>query len=155
MYGADNVLQKHNLASKKVQMNYDNYEKKIVEVYAVTIDGWTYGKSVCNPGKIGRREHLITLLDALVTGRCSWVMLSDDEVSERVNNNRKRQASGEQVYKPRKAIRQRKSDSAKSTQIIPDSDLEDSEEYDDNEQSDMDGGADSTEQGAGNAGEAE
>ncbi|KAG1852225.1 hypothetical protein F4604DRAFT_1538497, partial [Suillus subluteus] len=31
--------QDHKLASRKVLMNYDNYEKKIVEVYAVAIDG--------------------------------------------------------------------------------------------------------------------
>ncbi|KAG1723338.1 hypothetical protein EDB19DRAFT_1600601, partial [Suillus lakei] len=35
----ENILQKHKLTSKKVLMNYDNYEKKIVEVYAVPIDG--------------------------------------------------------------------------------------------------------------------
>ncbi|KAG0692052.1 hypothetical protein DFH29DRAFT_1009497 [Suillus ampliporus] len=122
------------LASKKIPMNYENYEKRIVEVYAVAIDGWTYEKSVCNPGKIGRREHLINLLDALVTGTCSWVALSDDEVSERISNNHKRQASGEQVYKPRKAARQHKADSAKSAQIISDSDLEDGEEDNHNKQ---------------------
>ncbi|KAG1751318.1 uncharacterized protein EDB91DRAFT_1243592 [Suillus paluster] len=101
--GLDNILQKNKLASKKIPMNYDNYEKRIVKVYAIAIDGWTYEKSVCNPGKIGRREHLIKLLDALVTGTCSWVTLNDDEVSECISNNRKRQASGKQVYKPCKA----------------------------------------------------
>ncbi|KAG1745400.1 uncharacterized protein EDB91DRAFT_1269742 [Suillus paluster] len=129
-----NILQKNKLASKKIPMNYNNYEKRIVEVYAIAIDGWTYEKSVCNPGKIGRREHLIKLLDALVTGTCSWVTLNDDEVSERISNNCKHQASGEQVYKPRKAARRHKADSAKSAQIISDSNLEDGEEDNHNEQ---------------------
>ncbi|KAG2145705.1 hypothetical protein BD769DRAFT_1660813 [Suillus cothurnatus] len=110
--GLDNILQKNNLASKKIPMNYDNYEKNIVEVYAVAMNGWTYEKSVCNPGKIGRREHLIKLLDALVKGECSWVVLSEDELSERIQNNHKHQ----------------KTDSAKSVQIICDSDLENGEE---------------------------
>ncbi|KAG1732304.1 hypothetical protein EDB19DRAFT_1609349, partial [Suillus lakei] len=37
--GLDNILQKNKLASKKIPMNYDNYEKRIVEIYAVAIDG--------------------------------------------------------------------------------------------------------------------
>jgi hypothetical protein len=128
MCSADNILQKNNLASKKIPMNYDNYEKNIVEVYAVAINRWTYEKSVCNPGKIGRREHLIKLLDALVKGECSWVVLSEDELSECIQNNHKRQVSGKQVYKSRKAARRQKTDSAKSAQIICDSDLENGKE---------------------------
>ncbi|KAG1785798.1 uncharacterized protein HD556DRAFT_1201250, partial [Suillus plorans] len=37
--GLDNILQKNRLASKKIKMNYENYEKNIVEVYAVAING--------------------------------------------------------------------------------------------------------------------
>ncbi|KAG2361987.1 hypothetical protein BDR07DRAFT_1584621, partial [Suillus spraguei] len=106
--GLDNILQKNKLASKKIPMNYDNYEKRVVEIYAVAIDGWTYGKSVCNPRKIGHCEHLISLLDALVTGKCSWIVLSEDALLERITNNHKHQASGEQVYKTRKAARRHK-----------------------------------------------
>ncbi|KAG1724732.1 hypothetical protein EDB19DRAFT_1915398 [Suillus lakei] len=47
--GLDNILQKNKLASKKIPMNYDNYEKRIVKIYAVAINGWTY-RNVCNPG---------------------------------------------------------------------------------------------------------
>ncbi|KAG1852583.1 hypothetical protein C8R48DRAFT_676092 [Suillus tomentosus] len=54
--GLDNILQKHQLTLKKVPMNYNNYEKKIIEVYAVAIGGWTYENNICNPGKIGRRD---------------------------------------------------------------------------------------------------
>ncbi|KAG0692931.1 hypothetical protein DFH29DRAFT_1007900 [Suillus ampliporus] len=115
--GLDNILQKNELASKKIPMNYENYEKRIVEVYR------------CCNRRVDLREEY-----ALVTGTCSWVALSDDEVSERISNNRKHQASGEQVYKPRKAARRHKADSAKSAQIISDSDLEDGEEDNHNEQ---------------------
>ncbi|KAG0694999.1 hypothetical protein DFH29DRAFT_774054, partial [Suillus ampliporus] len=83
-------------------MNYDNYEKKIVEVYAVAINGWTYEKNICNPGKIGHRECLITLLNALVTNKCRWDMLTDEELSDRISDNHERQANGEKIYKPRK-----------------------------------------------------
>jgi hypothetical protein len=152
-YDAENILQKHKLASKKVPMNYDNYEKKIVEVYAVAIDGWTCEHGVCNPGKIGRRDHLITLLDALVTGKCSWIVLSDDDLSERISNNHKRQVNGEQIYKPRKAMRRRKTDSAKSAQIIPDSDLEDTEQEDGGGRGNSGDNVDG--EGAGNIGRAE
>ncbi|KAG1724722.1 hypothetical protein EDB19DRAFT_1834054 [Suillus lakei] len=123
----NNILQKNKLASKKIPMNYDNYEKRIVKIYAVAIDGWTY-RNVCNPGKIGRCEHLISLLDALVTGKCSWIVLSEDALSEHITNNHKRQASGEQVYKACKAAHWHKVDSAKSAQMISDSDLEDGKE---------------------------
>lgn len=106
-------------------MNYDNYEKKIVEVYAVAIKGWTYEKNICNPGKIGRRECLITLLDALVTEKCRWDVLTDEELSDRISDNHKCQANGEKIYKPRKTRQPRAINSAKSAQTVCDTVSED------------------------------
>lgn len=106
-------------------MNYDNYEKKIVEVYAVAIKGWTYEKNICNPGKIGRRECLITLLDALVTNKCCWDVLIDEELSDHISDNHERQANGEKIYKPRKTRQPRAINSAKSAQTVCDTDSED------------------------------
>ncbi|KAG1835879.1 hypothetical protein DFJ58DRAFT_847293 [Suillus subalutaceus] len=111
-------------ASKRVLMNYDNYEKKIVEVYAVAIDGWTYQKDIGNPGKVGHRECLVTLLDALVANKCRWVLLTDKELSECISNNRERQANGEQVYKPCKAKQRHNINSGKSAEMVCDTDTE-------------------------------
>jgi len=82
-------------------MNYDNYEQKIVETYTVALQNYPLG-DVQNPGKIGRHEDLIKLLDSLMDTTCSWVKLTEDEVADRKNKNEERQARGEQIYKPRK-----------------------------------------------------
>ncbi|KAG1756912.1 uncharacterized protein EDB91DRAFT_1041445, partial [Suillus paluster] len=50
--GLNEIVQKHKLSWKKIKMNYDNYEQKIVETYRIELDGWTY-KMLQNPGKIG------------------------------------------------------------------------------------------------------
>lgn len=100
-------------------MNYDNYERKIVETYSITLDGFPLG-TVQNPGKIGRRESLIQLLDSLIGTSCSWVKLTDSERAERMKNNLERQAKGEQVYKARKCCA--KEANTKSKEIVNDDD---------------------------------
>ncbi|KAG2108832.1 hypothetical protein BD769DRAFT_1332992, partial [Suillus cothurnatus] len=82
-------------------MNYENYEWKIVETYSIALETFPLG-TVVNPGKIGRREDLVRLLDSLMDGSCEWVKLTDTELTERVKKNIERQARGEKVYKPRK-----------------------------------------------------
>ncbi|KAG0697417.1 hypothetical protein DFH29DRAFT_1003729 [Suillus ampliporus] len=72
---------------KKIKMNYDNYEQKIIEMHGIALEGWTCGK-VQNPGKIGRREDLVTLLDALVNERCLWIQLTQEQVEQRIADNR-------------------------------------------------------------------
>ncbi|KAG1735567.1 uncharacterized protein EDB91DRAFT_1083656 [Suillus paluster] len=117
--GLDNILQKHQLTSRKRFMRS-------------LINGWTYEKNICNPGKIGCRECLIILLDASVTNKCRWDVLTDEELSDRISNNHKRQANGEKIYKPRKARQPHAINSAKSAQTVCDTDSED--EGQDNEQ---------------------
>lgn len=103
-------------------MNYENYERKIVETYSIALDGFPLG-TVQNPGKIGRRENLVQLLDSLINNSCAWVKLTDSECTERTKNNRERQANGEQVYKARKR-RAAKATSVKSKETIDDGDDE-------------------------------
>ncbi|KIK33234.1 hypothetical protein CY34DRAFT_18499 [Suillus luteus UH-Slu-Lm8-n1] len=114
---------------KKVMMNYDNYERKIVETHAVALQNYPLG-DVQNPGKIGRREDLMKLLDSLVNATCSWVKLTKDEVAERMNKNHERQARGEQIYKPRKQrtkAPKATDQGAKSAEFVEDEEVEEEE----------------------------
>jgi hypothetical protein len=42
------------------------------------------------------------LLEALEKKDCKWVVLSDEELKQRKQENQRRQANGEQVYKSRR-----------------------------------------------------
>lgn len=139
----DAINTKNKLSKKKINMNYDNYESKIVEKHGIILEGWTYGQ-VQNPGKIGRREDLVTLLNALVNGRCVWVKLSEQDLEQRMESNRERAKNGESIYKPRKTMKKNPAGAAKSAAVIEDSDVshDESEEEDEREmQSVQDHGA--------------
>ncbi|KAG1849398.1 hypothetical protein F4604DRAFT_1934895 [Suillus subluteus] len=85
------------LPKKKVKMNYNNYEGKIVETYGVTLAN--FPGTVQNPGKIGHRQDLINLYDLLFKGECSWTKLTSDELVECIAKNKEHQAQGELIYK--------------------------------------------------------
>jgi hypothetical protein len=117
---------------KRVVMNYENYERKIVETYSIALETFPLG-TVVNPGKIGRREDLVRLLDSLMDGSCEWVKLTDTELTERVKKNIERQARGEKVYKPRKRrtnATSAKSQGVKSKEVIDDEDDEEEQHAD-------------------------
>lgn len=107
-------------------MNYDNYEAKIVETYAVDLVGWPCGK-MANPGTIGR-DNVYALLNALEgpdnTRTCYWVKLTADELEGRKARNAERAKNGEIVYKPRKKV-QRKEKPKKSAEVVDSSEEED------------------------------
>jgi hypothetical protein len=128
------VIEKHRLAKKNVKMNYDNYEAKIVEEYGVCLEGWPVGK-VRNPGTIGGRRYVTTLLDALNSGTCYWTRLGREELKQRISDNKARAAAGEEVYKRRQARKQK----AKSAEVIDDDD--------DDDGGDADGGNDGGNEG--------
>ncbi|KAG2030361.1 hypothetical protein BDR03DRAFT_987134, partial [Suillus americanus] len=67
--------------NKKVKMNYNNYEGKIMETYGIALEHV--------PGKIGHHKDLIELCNLLFKGTCSWS----------VAKNKEHQAHGEQIYK--------------------------------------------------------
>jgi hypothetical protein len=78
-------------------MNYDNYEKKIVERYGIALKRWPSGH-ICNPGKLGGHEDVTKLLQALQSGSCQWTKLTDDELEKWMQRNLECEGAGEQVY---------------------------------------------------------
>jgi len=84
-------------------MNYENYERDIVERHGVALVGWPDNiLPVRNPSRVGGREVLQPLLGALVTKTCHWIKLTDDQLKKRIEDNHTRQSNGEAVYKPRR-----------------------------------------------------
>jgi hypothetical protein len=123
------IARKNNVTSKNqkvIAMNYDNYERCIVEAHSFVLEGWTTRK-VCQPATLGR-EKLATLLDALKSGDCCWIKLTEEQLEKRIADNQAREAAGETIYKQRK--RPRRSD-LKSAAIVDDDDDEDSVDDDD------------------------
>jgi hypothetical protein len=113
----DNRIEK-----KSVEMNYRNYEGKIIEKYGVELIGWSSSKSgICNPATLGGRQQLEILLVALESGQCHWVVLTEDELEERKRRNRTREEHGEQVYRPHKSPKNHSNPKgAKSAETIED-----------------------------------
>jgi hypothetical protein len=94
-------------------MNYENYERVIVERHSLALVGWPEGK-VRNPGSIvGGQGTINQLFSALKNRDCHWVKLTDEELQARITANEEAEARGEQVYKRRK-----KQQSAKSTEFV-------------------------------------
>jgi len=94
-------LHDNRIEKRSVEMNYRNYEGKIVERYGVELKGWPTGtgkSGICNPAALGGRAQLEKLLAALESGRCHWVVLTEDELEERKEKNQAREERGEQVY---------------------------------------------------------
>ena len=84
-------------------MNYDNYEHKIVERFAVELIGWPDDLlPICNPGQLGGRDRVQKLFVALTTNVCHWKKLSEQDRQRRIELNTERYARGEHVYKPSK-----------------------------------------------------
>ncbi|KAG1724127.1 hypothetical protein EDB19DRAFT_1612441, partial [Suillus lakei] len=84
-------------------MNYDNFERSIVEHYGITLVGWPSDLlPIHNPSAVGGWEQVQPLLDALESHACHWEQLSEEKLVARIASNQARQANGECVYKPRK-----------------------------------------------------
>jgi hypothetical protein len=118
----DLIIQKNCLAHK-LQMDYDNYEKKIVEAYGVVLEGWPMGK-IQNPGKLGGHAEITKLLDSLQEGTCHWKKLTAEELRDRIKDNKERAAAGEEIYKARKKPVHMSTPHATSTAIVRDSERE-------------------------------
>ena len=65
--------------SKVADMNYDNYEEKVIQRLKVKLVGWPFEK-VVSPAKLYTIGELRTLRDALKSGACAWVWLSNQEL---------------------------------------------------------------------------
>jgi hypothetical protein len=88
--------------TKRVKMNYTNYELQIVERYSIALTGWPVSGHVRNPSKIGGRQEVEKLLNALQSETCKWVRLTKEQLTARIAQNKARQAAGEKVYQPRR-----------------------------------------------------
>ena len=85
---------------KTVCMNYDNYERKIVEKYGIELIGWPNDLlPIRNPGQLSGRDRVQRLFVALTTNVCHWRKLSEEDRQRRIILNTERHARGEQVYK--------------------------------------------------------
>ena len=125
----DNVLCENRIEKKRVDMNYRNYEGKIVEKYSVALTSWPITiPQVCNPSKIGTWPLLEKLLDALESGLCHWIVLMKDEVNVRRKANQAREDHGEVVYKPHKSVARAGTKASKKSQEI----IDNGEEEDNN-----------------------
>jgi len=87
--------------SKVVDMNYDNYEEKIVQRLKVKLVGWPF-ENVISPAKLYTIGEPRTLRDALRCGACCWVKLSKSELKVHADNMATRRKAGEVIGKARK-----------------------------------------------------
>jgi hypothetical protein len=75
------ILCENNIKKKGADMNYCNYERKIIEKYSVTLKGWlTRIPGVCNPSAVGSLPMLEKLLSTLESSQHCWVVLSEDKL---------------------------------------------------------------------------
>ncbi|KAI0057697.1 hypothetical protein BV25DRAFT_1841438 [Artomyces pyxidatus] len=85
--GLDAILfQKYRHPAGSVEINYSNYEGKIVERYGVDLTPWPLEGRIRNPGELKRAE-VNRLWTALSGGHCRW--------------------AGKKVYKARQASKKR------------------------------------------------
>lgn len=83
------------------RLEYDHYEKKIVEARGVVIDGWTYHQFI-SPSNFKTIPDVEELYFAVSSGICKARKLSAGEQGARIKSNRERHALGESVYAPQK-----------------------------------------------------
>jgi hypothetical protein len=74
------------------KMNYDNYERCIVEHYKIELHGWPLPGCVRNPSKVGGVAVLNKLLQALKDNTCRWVKLSKEELAACIAHNKECEA---------------------------------------------------------------
>jgi hypothetical protein len=86
------------LSGKTIKhLEFDNYEKKIVEKLRVVIVGWTCPDFV-SPSGFKTIAQVEQLYDAVNSGSCKAEKLSPTAWAERKASNRSRHALGEDVY---------------------------------------------------------
>ncbi|KAG1849463.1 hypothetical protein DFJ58DRAFT_662382, partial [Suillus subalutaceus] len=59
----------------------------IVEHYGLALANWPLSGHIQNPSKVGGRAKIKSVLDALKSGSCEWVMLIDEECIMRMKDN--------------------------------------------------------------------
>ena len=87
-------------------MHYADYEEKIVQRYGVELIGWTYEKLV-NPSELSTSlPGLRQLLEAIKTGSCKFIKLTQAQLKQRREEHQKAIEDGSlpapKTRKPRK-----------------------------------------------------
>jgi hypothetical protein len=86
---------------KKIEMNYINYETAIVQSHGVKLIGFPLVRFV-NPSEVTNITDMRRLRNALRSGECKWVRLSQAELDAHAEALEVRRKDGEVVGKPRK-----------------------------------------------------
>jgi hypothetical protein len=87
--------------SKVADINYNNYNEKIVQKLKVKLVGWPFEK-IISPAKLYTIGELRTLRNMLRSGACCWVWLSKQELKVLANKSAMRRKRGEVIEKTRK-----------------------------------------------------
>jgi hypothetical protein len=87
-------------------MHYTDYEEKVVQCYGVELIGWTYEKLV-NPSELSTSlPGLRQLLEAINTGSCKFIKLTQTQLKQRREEHQKAIDDGSlpapKTRKPRK-----------------------------------------------------
>lgn len=96
------MLCAHNVAGRAtgkmdITMNYQNYDKSIVLVYGIKLDGWPVGLPFLAPSHMHTIIEVHMLHDALKTGACQWKKLTRRELEDFREDIKKREEAGEVV----------------------------------------------------------
>ena len=81
----------------RYHLEYNNFEKKIMEGKGVIIEGWTY-PTITNPSNFKSLADIKHLYDAIHDGTCKAVKLSQQEWNSHITSSCIRMAMGEDVY---------------------------------------------------------
>jgi hypothetical protein len=104
-----------------LRMEFLHYEKKIVEAKGIIIEGWTYYKFV-SPSDFKKIADIKELYDAVRSGNCKAVQLSQADWQARIASNKLRAAQGEAVYAPERQASKKRKASAEEEEEEEDSD---------------------------------
>jgi hypothetical protein len=116
----DHIVQQEKI-TEHLQMNYNNYERKIVEAYSLELFGWPEGR-VRNPGKLGGHDSAMRLLATLKNNSCWWVKLEPKALEAKIARNKELTACSKSIYKPCKNTTHPCTSKFKSQATIKDSD---------------------------------
>ncbi|KAG1738700.1 hypothetical protein EDD22DRAFT_787178 [Suillus occidentalis] len=93
-----------------ITMNYQNYDKSIVLVYGIKLDGWPVGLPFLAPSHMHTVVEVRVLRDALKTGACQWKKLTRRELEDFREDIKKREEAGEVVG----TVRKKRADAGKA-----------------------------------------
>jgi hypothetical protein len=87
----------HATGKMDITMNYQNYDKSIILVYGIKLDGWPVGLPFLAPSHMHTIVKVRTLCDALKTGTCQWKKLTRQELEDFCEDIKKHEEAGEVV----------------------------------------------------------